>query len=227
MLTYLPKDERTERQIIGRTGRKGLSGSSKVILNEDSLIEQLGEHFEYDEDKIRAQRDAIEALRVDGLRESLDAIIFQEELFSLFCQKLDDFQLGDTFSPFERKRMFLKPEVLEPILEKRQLDFQPSLNSLKERWAMWYSINSLDIQASAQDLDKQQDLKKKLETFLDLQIEEMKLGKADNFYHHIETAMDRSLRQLDGHLTESFVRSSWVIQSKFVHMLEENANNTD
>jgi hypothetical protein len=209
-LLYLPKDSRTERQIIGRTGRKGLPGSSRVILNAESLEEQLGDLTELtDESKIKAQRDAIEACRVDGLQESLEAIIFQEQLFSVLCSKLEEFQMSDTFNPLEKRNLFLRPEILEPILKNRKLDFQPSLNCLKERWAMWYSINSLDIQEAAKDLSKKEELKQKLQTFLDTEIQELKDGKTQSFYFYIESAMERSLRQLDGHLTGDFVRSSW------------------
>ena len=46
LLTYLPKDRRTERQIFGRTGRKGLPGSTRQILCQEQVEEQLEQKVE-------------------------------------------------------------------------------------------------------------------------------------------------------------------------------------
>ena len=98
LLTYLPKDSRTERQIIGRTGRKGQPGSFKIVLDSSHLLEQLGMNC-VTENEIKARRDAIEACRIDDLKSYLNVVIFQEELFSSFNLALKDFTTDpDNFS---------------------------------------------------------------------------------------------------------------------------------
>ena len=72
LLTYLPKDTRTERQIIGRTGRSGQPGSSRLILNQEALLEQLGEEF--NDNNLKDVRDSIEINRIEGLKCSLNSV---------------------------------------------------------------------------------------------------------------------------------------------------------
>ena len=48
LITYLPSNSRVERQIVGRTGRKGLSGSTKTIVCMERLTEELGELEKFD-----------------------------------------------------------------------------------------------------------------------------------------------------------------------------------
>ena len=57
------------------------------------------------EAEIKGRRDAIEASRIDGLKESLDAVLFQERLFRLFCEKLDRFREDREGNESERSTM--------------------------------------------------------------------------------------------------------------------------
>ena len=147
LLTCLPKDSRTERQIIGRTGRRGLPGSYRLLLYSEMIKEQLDETFTaQDAESMKAKRDAIEAVRVDNLNGDLQTVLFQEELFSIVCNKLEEFKNCDTFFYFERLGTTLSKTMLVEKWSNRKLGFTPSMDALKEKWAMWYSINSAKIQ---------------------------------------------------------------------------------
>ena len=82
ILTYLPRNSRVERQIIGRTGRKGLQGSYRQILCKDNLMDQFGVEIDYTSDvDIKRQRDLVEATRVENLKVTLKEILFKVHCF--------------------------------------------------------------------------------------------------------------------------------------------------
>ena len=118
VLTYLPKDSRTERQIIGRTGRKGQPGSYRLVLCQADLLEQLraaGEEPARGEAEIKGRRDAIEAGRIDGLKEALNAVLFQERLFRLFCSKLDRFRDREGNDHLQGSQRLDPNRVVQPV----------------------------------------------------------------------------------------------------------------
>ena len=196
LLTYLPKDSRTERQIIGRTGRSGNPGSFRLILNQEALMEQLGEKG-FDTKNFRDMRDSIEIHRIEGLKSSLNSVKFQEKLFALFCNKLQDFM--SNFSNYEQEYMsekcssFTLKHLLQD-LNKRDLDFKPAVNALKESWAMWYSLNSDDIYECSRKNKKieMNILVEKLSAFLNEKSIQLLKGETPNFYHYIDHAIGRS-----------------------------------
>ena len=190
LLTYLPKDTRTERQIVGRTGRKGLPGSTRQILNREKTEEQLMSNNLIEED-IKPRRDMIEANRVQSLVEKLDETLFNESLFQLFCDKKQEF--SKMFTYLETKNTgerFTKYELRTLIesLKKRKLDYAPAMDAFKESWALWFNANS----GLTADKDKRHELTASLQSFLDLEIKNLKEGVTKNFYQYIAHAMGRS-----------------------------------
>ena len=135
LITYLPSNSRVERQIVGRTGRKGLSGSTKTIVCMERLTEELGE-VENDRKKIYERRNLREAQRVARLKKYLVAIKFKDDLFEIFCDKLTEFK--DWFQPtmLEQKNDFSnkrRKELLHTLKSKnRRLDFPSCIDALKE-----------------------------------------------------------------------------------------------
>ena len=194
LLTYLPKDSRTQRQIVGRTGRKGQPGSFSLILSQDELIDFNTEK----KDEIEARRDAIEANRVDGLKSYLDVIIFQEDLFRIFSSELKYFS-AENFSILEQRKDFadLSTPLMKKLLEKmagKQFDFKPATDALKESWAIWYCQKQKEIQQAALDgSEKKDEIRDELKVKIKEDILKLTSGRWENFYHYIVHAMGRSL----------------------------------
>ena len=180
LITYLPSNSRVERQIVGRTGRKGLSGSTKTIVCMERLTEELGE-LENDRKKIYERRNLREAQRVARLKKSLVAIKFKDDLFEIFCHKLREFK--DWFQPTmleqkSRKNDFSnesRKKLLHTLKSKnRRLDFPSCIDALKEEWGLWLSQNVGERKFSDDEMKK---CRSELKTFLDCKMKELVEGK--------------------------------------------------
>ena len=154
LLTYLPRNSRVERQIWGRTGRKGLPGSYRQILCEELLFDQLqSKQYLKSEEEIKSRRDSMEAVRVKSLKSSLDDVLFKEKLFKTFCHELKHFE-NSLFKPtlnekflFQKKDDLAKSSVTKLLnllkARNRKIDFEPCKQALKEKWAIWFSEQKL------------------------------------------------------------------------------------
>ena len=213
LLTYLPKDARTERQIFGRTGRKGLPGSMRQILCQEEVEEQLEQKVE-SEDNIKTLRDAVEAQRVESLKRQLEEILFKQSLFNLFCEKKREFAKEFSVSEIkEAEEGFSKYELRKLVgeLKGRKLDYHPAMDALKESWALWLAENA---KAIAQE-GRSEGVTSTLETFLEQKIKCLREGKTENFYQHIAHAMGRSHlfeceRKNRDIFSKSFVAEAWA-----------------
>ena len=216
LLTYLPRNSRVERQIIGRTGRKGLQGSFRMILCKDILmLEGFGDDLDYSsESEIKRKRDFIEATRVENLKETLKDILFKEDLFKTFCEHLKKFETS--FKPTlqekllnEKKDEFSKSNLIKLVshLKKsgRQLDLDPCKQALKEMWAIWFSEQSID----SCTVQEQKDMTKALEELMKAEGKRLLEGKCQNFYHKISGAMTRSITFDE--IDPSFLASTWDV----------------
>ena len=180
LITFLPSNSRVERQIVGRTGRKGLSGSTRTVVCLERLTEELGE-LENDRKKIYERRNMKEAQRVARLKKSLVAMKFKEDLFEIFCEKRTEFR--DWFQPTtleqdSRKHDFnnkKRKELLNTLKSKnRRLDFPSCIDALKEEWGLWLSQNVGERKFSDDEMKK---CRIELKTFLDSKMKELAEGK--------------------------------------------------
>ena len=210
LLTYLPSNARVERQIIGRTGRQGLPGSTRCILNKDILEDQIGE---VTEDEIKKRRDDIELYRVERLKVYLDRIVFEDDLFSIFCSKLaklkhkmdpslseEDMMSPDSIGDFDKKLLLEKLKR-----ENRKLDFLTCKDALKQEWAMWLMKNTKRVSTNRES--ERSMIKESLGLFLDDIINNLMRGECTNFYQKISNAVRRSI--LFDELDPVFIRRTW------------------
>ena len=214
LLTYLPRNSRVERQIWGRTGRKGQPGSYRQILCEELLIDQLGsiDNLKSEED-IKSTRDSIESNRVENLKLSLDDVLFKEKLFKTFCQELKHFENAIFKPTLNEKFLFEKQDELAEASitkllnllksRKRKIDFEPCKQALKEKWAIWFSEQKLeDVPAC-----KHQSYIEELKLLMKTTAEELMDGKCSNFYHLVSGAITRSITF--GDKDPKFVLDTW------------------
>ena len=193
LLTYLPKDGRTQRQIIGRTGRKGQAGSCRLIINRQQTEEQLQTDTLGSEKDMLERRDAIEGLRVEDLEKSLDVVRFREELFETFCGKLKELDSKFTDLEIENEGEYNHQlDQLRQELRNRKLDYKAANHALKESWAFWYSELSPQIEKSVASTEKKEHLILALKNKLDSEIEKLTNGTTTNVFHMISHAIGRS-----------------------------------
>ena len=86
LLTHYPSNRRVEKQIFGRTARKGQPGVVQMILNYHGLTRAYqGQSV----DVMRRLREDYERERIDNMEtDELMTIDIREKLFGLFCQRL-------------------------------------------------------------------------------------------------------------------------------------------
>ncbi|MCG8034910.1 MAG: hypothetical protein JAZ03_22430, partial [Candidatus Thiodiazotropha taylori] len=86
LLTHFPSNRRVEKQIFGRTARKGQPGIAQMVLNYHSLARAYqGQSL----DMMRQLREDYERVRIDNMEtDELLTINIREKLFEVFCQRL-------------------------------------------------------------------------------------------------------------------------------------------
>ncbi|XP_072231703.1 uncharacterized protein [Leuresthes tenuis] len=186
LLTYFPGSQRVERQVFGRTARKGNPGMVQMVLNQRHLVPVYQGHSV---ETMRQLREHYEVSRLDGMeRNELFEIEAKEYLFSRFCKFLCDFDKNYTQterSDLTSMRLKDVPQCFK--VHRKKFDYQTALNALKESWALWLifheeHIGERDITTLREDLVK--DLKKTAELLLK--------GSSSNFYDYIELAKSRT-----------------------------------
>ncbi|XP_048010494.1 uncharacterized protein LOC125244454 [Megalobrama amblycephala] len=112
LLTHFPPNRRVEKQIFGRTSRKGNPGMVQMIVSCDHLAPA---YQDQSVEIMRQLREDYEIKRIHDMEsDELVEINLKENLFSTFCTLLKDF---DGF------------------------DYQPAINALKESWALWLTLH--------------------------------------------------------------------------------------
>ncbi|XP_066536390.1 uncharacterized protein [Hoplias malabaricus] len=189
LLTHFPRNPRVEKQIFGRTSRKGNPGMVQMVLNSEHLAPAYqGQPLEI----MRQLREKYEMTRVlDMENDELAEINLKEELFSKFCEFLKDFDRHYTESERQEYLQLLRQKADIPDCFKNyqsKFDYQPALNALKESWALWMTLHEEHISRHEDSRVLQEDL---LNT-MNQTSENLLQGKSDNFYHHIRQAMVRT-----------------------------------
>ncbi|KAF5896085.1 Protein translocase subunit SecA, partial [Clarias magur] len=187
LLTYFPNNRRVEKQVFGRTGRKGTPGMVQLILNHDSLpMAYRGHSIEV----MRELREEFELNRIKDMeKEKLVEIEMKEELFSTFCQFLTHFD--KQYSTEEKTDLFeVKvndvPSYFKVIPNK--MDYHPALNALKESWGMWLMLHTGQINIQNDLHTLKEDLKHHLQDANNKLLQ----GQSENFYDHIQQALGRT-----------------------------------
>lgn len=176
LLTHFPSNRRVEKQVFGRTARKGNPGMVQMMFCRDYLAPAYqGQSTEV----MRHLREEYEVKRIaDMEKDELLEIEMKEQLFSVFCQFLSDFDRNYT----EQEKKGPSKHLLN------KFDYQPALNALKESWALWLTLHEEHINRH-DDIDT-------LKSDLILQLEKtnrmLLQGQSENFYDHIKQAISRT-----------------------------------
>ncbi|XP_046708343.1 protein translocase subunit SecA-like isoform X1 [Silurus meridionalis] len=187
LLTYFPNNRRVEKQVFGRTGRKGTPGMVQLILNQDRLAMAYRGHSI---ESMRELREEYEVNRIKDMeKEKLAEIEMKEKLFSTFCQFLCDFD--QHYSTEEKTDLFeVKVKDVPRYFESfnNKMDYHPALNALKESWGMWLILHTEQINIE-NDLNK---LNKNLLQHLQDTSNKLLQGQSENFYDHVQVALGRT-----------------------------------
>ncbi|KAI4890633.1 hypothetical protein NFI96_016962, partial [Prochilodus magdalenae] len=187
LLTHFPRNRRVEKQIFGRTARKGNPGMVQMILNSEHLAPAYqGQPLEI----MRQLREDYEINRIrDMENDEIVEINLKEKLFSTFCEFLKDFDQHYTKNEKQDlSQLWLSnsPDYFKSYQSK--FDYQPALNALKESWALWLTLHEEDINRHVDFNDLQADLTKTMNETS----QKLLQGQSSNMYHHIRQAIVRT-----------------------------------
>ncbi|XP_060731332.1 uncharacterized protein LOC132849137 isoform X2 [Tachysurus vachellii] len=187
LLTYFTNNRRVEKQVFGRTGRKGTPGMVQVILNHDRLaMAYRGHSIEV----MRELREEYEVNRIKEMeKEKLAEIEMKEELFSTFCQFLSDFD--QHYSTVQKIDIFeVKIKDVHCYFESfhDKMDYHPALNALKESWGIWLILHTDQINIHSDLTHLKEDLIQNLQDTSNKLLQ----GHSENVYDHIQQALGRT-----------------------------------
>ncbi|XP_073730549.1 uncharacterized protein [Misgurnus anguillicaudatus] len=187
LLTHFPPNRRVEKQIFGRTSRKGNPGMVQMVVNCDHLAPAYqGQSVEI----MRQLREDYETKRIHDMEsDELVEINLKENLFSTFCKLLQDFDGHYT----HREKLNPMQMQLSDIPEcfthyQSKFDYQPAVNALKESWALWLTLHEDHINRH----DDFKELEADLIKTINKTSEKLLRGECDNFYDHVRQAIVRT-----------------------------------
>ena len=133
LVTFIPMNDRVEKQAFGRTGRRGASGSCQILINREKMPEWL-RPCETD-DEAKRLRDSIEMHRLQNTDE-VDMMHNKQALFREYC---------------ELKKSFVSSSKCDSD------DLKIQVELLDETWAKWLQeyeakIHSSNLDEMVQDL---------------------------------------------------------------------------
>ncbi|XP_053544649.1 uncharacterized protein LOC128635611 [Bombina bombina] len=203
-LTHLPANLRVEKQIFGRTSRKGNPGMVQMILNQQNLSPSYkGQSVEM----IRDRRERYEDQRILYMEnDELLEVDMRHELFTHFCKFLDEFE--NNYSLVEKSDIYnikASHSYMSALSSSNKLDYQPALNALKETWAIWLTLHEEDINNHKDLMPLKDDLSK----LLSYRSENLLQGTSNNFYDFIKVAMDRTYLHINDHENDYGALDYW------------------
>lgn len=190
LLTYFPKSQRMEKQVFGRTARKGNPGRVQMVLDQEKLEPYYQGQSADIMRKFREQRELSYIQYMEGVE--LHVIHSKRKLFSTFCDFLDDFRTNYRFKErTEINKMAINdvPECFKSYRHK--FDYHPAVAALKQSWALWLTQHDQHIRKAKADKDIKM-LKEDLREELKQKSKSLLKGKSKNFHDHIEQASSRT-----------------------------------
>ncbi|XP_039509517.1 uncharacterized protein LOC120464199 [Pimephales promelas] len=187
LLTHFPPNRRVEKQIFGRTSRKGNPGMVQMVVNCDHLAPAYqGQSVEI----MRQLREDYETKRIHDMEsDELVEINLKENLFSTFCTLLKNFD-GHYTKQEKLDPMRMQLQNIPDCFKRHQhkFDYQPAINGLKESWALWLTLHEDHINRHDDFRQLEADL---IRTINETSVKLLQ-GECDNFYDHIKQAIVRT-----------------------------------
>ena len=156
LVTFIPLNDRVEKQAFGRTGRRGATGSCQIIANNEVMPQWLRPCETVQEAKLL--RDSIERHRLDSKNDSeVNKMRRKQELFQEYCK--------------------LKKEIVSSSTSDRD-DLNVQVEILDDIWAKWIQ----NCEEMYHYLN-QENLKEELRYIIVDCSERAKHFESDNIYH--------------------------------------------
>ncbi|CAM9320073.1 unnamed protein product [Lampetra planeri] len=189
LLTHFPTSQRVEKQVFGRTARKGNTGMVQMIVNKEQLdYAYQGRSVGF----MRQLREQRELNHIQLMEAEFSVIDVKEKLFSAFCEFLDKFR--QKFSAAEKTNcdgMMIR-DIPQCFKNYRSIfDYYPAVNSLKESWAFWLMQNDERIREHKTQTQFQ-GLVKDLREELEQRSRSLLRGQSKNLHDHIKQAAGRT-----------------------------------
>ncbi|XP_078533265.1 uncharacterized protein LOC144819167 [Lissotriton helveticus] len=205
ILTHFPTNMRVEKQIFGRTSRKGNPGMVQMIINYDDLSPSYQDQPIEVMRQLRAEYQKTHIAEMET--EELFEVQMREELFQKFCEHLNVFQ--GKYSKAEQRDIYKSSDSSNDSgsfdYSQTKLDYRPALNALKESWALWLTLRDKDIDEH-KDINK---LKRDLDQVIQKRADSLLRGESDNFYDFIKQALDRMYLHTQNKASDYGALSFW------------------
>ena len=165
LVTFIPMNDRVEKQAFGRTGRRGATGSCQIVVHRKKMAEWLRSCGTVDEAK--RLRDSIEMHRLNNTTE-LILMRNKQKLFQEYCELKKEFITSNTSESNDLK-------IQEEILD--------------ETWAEW--IQEYERSRSGSHIDE---MVQELHNIMEDCSKQATKFESDNIYHIMEFGAIRLMK---------------------------------